>query len=585
MTLSHLTLLLAGLALAPQEGGAQGPQINVQSPAVPASGGARDIPDVREYRGYESVPYIRRIEDVRDLDLSKVDYSAPVLARINGHDVTQDEYRLWLAFTGGQNGVLRAQLVTLTHAMSQRIVADGGDPASFEVAQEEVDRRIQDEEDMARAQGEEMLTAYYQRIEDTLGMDRYREFVRAHLLSEKLLLPPIKPLEEVGEGLQALPVEAAELLEAQPQMREYLNNAYMTGQDFPAMFRTQFLRMLQEEMIKRAEIRYAVEEAYGSRFAADQASPLADGVYMSIDGVDVPVSDILPFVPKGTEVREYALRLLLLYRAADDVLAAADALISPAEFELIFEAHEAEYEGTLFPLRNLISLRGFLNMPEYREYYRRRAAFQRMHEASMDPAALEAALMAHQQLYGKLFYQSGKLTVETVFSSLQEAAVDGAANGDSSAAWAAARERIERAYGALMEGKTFAEVRESTGNPHPNEPTGVLVGKMRNEIRNAIGETEYAIFVAGYSLADDLFYNRVPGEKVGPVALARSLLPGLKGGLGYMVAEVTGLQITTPLKPFEQQKPLVLSDYYDLQYIYWAHECLKNAEIELVEAG
>lgn len=599
MTLSTLSVLLAGLALAPQEGGAAGPQIQAPTPQGQPAPNPRAIPDIREYRGAETVPYVRRLEDVRQLDLSQVNFSAPVLGSVNGVPITQDDFRLWLAFTGGQNGVLRAQLTTLANDMMKRIVEETGDDSQFAVIDDDVARRISEEEDMARAQGEEFLTGYRERINDTLGMDHYKEFVRAHLVSERLLLPPIKTLEEAGDQLQSLPVESAELLDDQPQMRDYLNNAYMSGQDFPAMFRTQFLRMLQEKMIEHADIRYAIEEQYGSRFprADDAPAPLADGVYMSVNGTDTTLDEILAFVPNSQEVKETALRLLLLYRAMDDELVKHDALMSPDDFALIFDAHEAEYEGTLFPLRNLISLRGFLNMPEYREYYRRRAAFRNMYESSMTPEALETAFMAHHQKYGKLFYQSGKVTVQTAYSSLDlatdaaRAQIDqeGGASSDnaSSAGWAAARALIEDAYAELQSGKTFAEVRETVleGHTLTSTPTGVLDGKMRNEIRNAIAETEYAIFMAGYSLADDLFYNRQPGERVGPVAVTRSLLPGLKGGLGYLVAEATEFAFITPLKPFDQQKALVTSDYFDLMYTYWAHECLKSADIVLTTQG
>src|SRR5690606_17969794 len=121
---------------------------------------------------------------------------------------------------------------------------------------------------------------------------------------------------------------------------------------------TQFLKMLQQKMIQRADIKYALEH------------DLPPGVYMTVEGEPVTVDQILAFTPEHMEVRDGALHLCLLYRAIDDAIAEAGATLDNEEFERLFEAHRQEYEGTLFPLPNLIGLRGFFNMSEYREYYR-----------------------------------------------------------------------------------------------------------------------------------------------------------------------------------------------------------------------
>lgn len=576
-------LVLLALA-APQEGGGptpQPPKVEIQTPTAPVVP-AKSISSIKEYRGgTETMPYVRRLEDVRELDLSKVDLEGAVLAVINGREIKQPEYRLWLAFAGGQNGVLRSQLVVLTRNAIKRIVDGGGTEAAFGVEDEDVAARIREEEDMARAQGEEYLKQYYSGIEATIGMERYKSFVKAHLQSERLLLPPIVKVDENTTEVSGLPVESAELLDDQPQLREYLNNAYLNGQDFPAMFRTQFLRMLQSKMIDRAEMRYAVEELAGIPAAESVASDtLPEGVYMRVDGTDVPVTDILAYVPEGRDVRERALRLCLLYHAMDDVLAKTPGgLLDPKDFELQFQGHEAEYANTIFPLRNLIQLRGFLNMAEYREYFRRRTAFRLMVEKELGNEQLDAELMAHQQNYGKLFYQSGKVTANILFASLEGAMGEGS---DTAAAWQKAKEKIDAACTALKKGeKTIEEARAMT-DPLVAEPSGMLSGKMRNEIRSSLGETEYNIFVNGYSLSDDIFYNRVEGEIVGPVQINAGMMPGVKAGLGYMIAVPTEFQTTGPMKPFDVQRQLVHSDYFDLRFTYWAHQCLKDADIELV---
>lgn len=545
------------------EGAVARPPLQIQGAEAQPPAVVRNIPSIKEYRqGVTTVPYVRRLEDVRQLDLSQVDFSAPVLARLNGQDVTQSDFKAWLALTGGQTGVLNAQLEVMSRRLLKKLVESGASADAYAVSEADIEAKLKGEEELARSQGEEGLRQYKERIEQQMGMDKYRAFVTAHLQAEKILLPPIVPLTEGGEP-QSLPVESAALLDDQPELRDYLNNAYLGGQDFPAMFRTQFLRMLLDKLIERAVIQYATE------------SPLPENVYMTIEGEPVMVDDVLRFVTPDRETRENALRALLLYRSIDQVLKDNDALLSNEDFAAEFAAHDAEYRGTLFPLRNLIGLRGFLNLAEYREYYRRRVAFQRM----IADTVTEKELREHHEKYGKLFYDSGKASVETIWASLVEAEKT-AKQGQ--AGWSLVQERIDNAKRMLEEGKAMGEVRTALGQAHPLEPTGVIAAKMRNELRQLFGETEYTIFIGGYSLADDIFYNRVEGELVGPVRFDRTMLPGTRQMMGMLLAKVGEFSKTGAAKSFDQQKQLLTSDYYDLRYTYFAHECLKNATIELV---
>ncbi|MFG0317240.1 MAG: hypothetical protein ACF8XB_08210 [Planctomycetota bacterium JB042] len=543
------------------------PQIKLggagQAPAAPSRG----IPDIKEYRkGADGSPYIRRFEDVRRLDLSTIDFEAPILAKVNGRDVTRDEFLLWYCLNAGQNGILRAQLDILTRKGMERLVQEGGQVEDAAVGDDEVQAKIDAEENLARAQGEDALKAYKDRIENTLGWDRYRQYVKTHLQNERLLLPPIKSVEEGGEPM-GLPIEAAELLDDQPELRDYLNNSYLSGQDFPAMFRTQFLKMLQQKMIERADIQYALE------------NDLPPGVYMTVEGEPVTVEEILAFTPVHLEVRDGALHLCLLYRALDDAIAEAGFTLSNEEFETLFESHRQEYEGTLFPLPNLIGLRGFFNMSEYREYYRRRCAFEKM----MNDVITEEDLRNHHEQYGRLFYESGKVDNEVYWISLVDTEQKYGLEGK--AAWDKAYERIEKVKEAVLAGTSPSEVRAELCSPDRGFPKGNTDYKMRNELRQAYSENDYLIYITGYSLADDVFYNRVEGELVGPVRMDKAILPGMRDSLGYMYVQVKDYQKTQPLKSFDAQRPLVESDYFDLRFTYFAHDCFKNAQIELTAAG
>jgi hypothetical protein len=538
------------------------PQISVP-PAPPSVD--QPVGTIREHRGYESVDYVRRLEDVLDLDLDVVDYDAPVVATVNGAPVSRDDFLLWLAFTGGQNGVKSAQLEVLSNQLLAKLKAEGlsdEELAKYEVADADIDARLRYEEEQARAQGEAALAEYLRLIEETLGGGRYRELIRANLRVERILLPPIKPLVE-GAPPQNLPLEAAELLDDQPQLRDHLNNFYQQGNDLGALFRTQFLLMLQEALINRADIVFATEH------------PLPAGVYMTINGEEVPTAKILAFVPDAPDSRELALRMLLLYRSIDDELAKSGGKLSNEEFELRFQAHEAEFKGTLFPLPNMIRLRGFLTIPEYREFYRRRIAFEDLAEPSED------VLKAHHEKFGKFFYENGKVSAEVLWASLSEQ--EEQAGGDLVKAWAAARDRAESMLAELAAGKSIADVRAEFKSVYPIEPSGTLLAKNRTELRNYLGESEYSIFINGYSVADDMFYNRVENENVGPIKSNRTVLAGMRSRMGYLVVRPIEFKMSQSLKPFDVQRPFVTQDYFDLNFTYFGHECLKNADIVLTK--
>ena len=570
--MSALTLsLLAATALAapqaappqpaPQGGGINAVPTNQQPPS-------RGIESIKDYRaGNDGSPYIRRIEDVRRLDVKGIDFDAPVLAKVNGEEITRDEFLLWYCLNAGQNGILRAQLDILTRKGIQRLIDEGGSEEEFAIPDEMIQEKIDAEENMARGQGEDALRQYKERIENTLGWDRYREFVKSHLQNERLLLPAIKPLEEGAEP-QGLPIEAAELLDDQPELRDYLNNSYLSGQDFPAMFRTQFLKMLQQKMIQRADIKYALE------------NDLDDGVYMTVEGEPVTVEQILAFTPEHLEVKEGALHLCLLYKALDAAIAEAGFTLSNEDFETLFEQHRQEYEGTLLPLPNLIGLRGFFNMSEYREYYRRRCSFEQM----MDGVVVEEDLRKHHEIFGRLFYESGKVDSEVYWISLTDTEKKFGLEGQ--AAWDKAEERINAVKEALVAGEMSPdEVRAELCSPDRGFPQGNTGHKLRNELRQSFSENDYLIFMTGYSLADDVFYNRVEKDVVGPVKMDKSILPGMRETLGYMYVQVRDFQKSQPLKSFDAQKPLVESDYFDLRFAFFAHDAFKNAQIELIGAG
>lgn len=534
----------------------------------PNPGQLRWLTSIDQYRQEsDGNPYVARLEDVRDLDLSNVDYDAAVLATINGQEVTRNEFQLWYGLTGGQTGVSRAQIEILVNNGIARLVKDGADPSDFEVSDEDVAARLKEEEDLARSQGEAALSSYIATVQQGIGWDRYKDYVRSNMKAEHFVLPRIikgAPAEEQS----GLPVEAAILLEDQKDVRDWLMKSYESGEPMAPIFRTYFLRMLLDKMIAQAEIHLGLNE------------PLPEGVFMTIDGTSVMIDDILAYASGQQKHKEAALRLCLLYKVLDQHLEANSALLDDATFAAEFDKHNAEFEGTLFPLRNVIAMHGFMSMDEYKQYYRRRAAFQIYSDKD---GQLDATLQKHQNSVGKLFYENGKLLLDVFWVSVADVkAKDGSLS--EAAAWDQARSRLTAAKAALDAGKSADDVRKefcsddfSFGRDGKDKPRG------RNEMRQLFGETQYGILSSGYSLADDLFYNRKELELVGPLKIDSEAVPGL--GLaavkGFAMVRVLDFGISSTVKPFKVQRPLIFTDYFDLKLSHFTWELLGKAELKL----
>jgi len=531
----------------------------------PSTGGtSRRIAQIKEYRkGSDGCEYVTRLEDRHLLDLSNVDFDADVVARINGHDVTRSEFLLWHGLYAGLNGVTTNQLKILVDDAVKKIVADDGDPKRFEVTDEEVEAKIREEDEAARAQGEEALKFYKERVESTLGWDQYRVFVRNHVASEKLLLPRIIAAGTGPAAMeQGLPLESVELLQDQQNLLAFLNDSYLKGEPLPDMFRNQFLKMLQQSMIQAADIRLALEH------------DLPEGVFMTVNGTPVQVDEVLRYASSEEKTKQEALQLCLLYRAIDDALESAGATISYEEFKPLFEAHEAEFVGTLFPLASVAAMRGFYSLDEYKEYFRRRTAFERM----LSDEVTDDVLKAHHAAAGKLFYESGKVDCDIFWVSLIE--TESRFDLKGPAAWKKARERIDGAYKALSEGQPVDQIREEFCSPNKDFDVEAKP-HVRNELRQLLGESEYQILRDGYSIADDVFYNRVEGDVVGPYRITSAQQPGMRERYGYVLIRVKAFATTAEAKPFDVQKPFVKSDYHDLRLYHFGHECLKNADLEI----
>ncbi|MEW6741774.1 MAG: hypothetical protein AB1486_03360 [Planctomycetota bacterium] len=529
------------------------------------------ITDIVGYRGGHVMP-IPRHQDRAALDLSRADFEAPVIAKVNGVPLTRGDFLRRATLLLGGSELDQYITYLLTKKRLDQVVQAGADRSTYTVSDAEVLKAIEERKaampQVSRQSGED----WEKQVREQFGWERYLEVERANLSFAKVFLPPVrvkKAAEEggtegVGEGVNELPAYTAELLD--PQMAETLKKYYEEGTPIPYIFQATFVQQIRTTLLKKTPIAYYFEDELDPEWL------------LVIEGEPVKTEEIYSLLEANLKPGdlELALRDALVSMAVDQALDKEGFLISATEKEEAFKKHEAVYEGTFFPLQLVVSLKGFGSMHKYREYFGRKAGFEQLERSRHPGAAWEETLRGHfSSGPSRLFFDNGRIQADLIYLSAWDNAAQRLKEGGLAGA-------IERAAGIRREaeaGDSFPTlVSEYSELPNVERINkGRLGVKSRYEVRQALGENEYSIYAdGGYCLADELFYAGVEGELVGPVA---RYFP--ERGQGALVARIDHFEQKAATRPFEEQKELVESDYLDLHFQMFVFDCVRQSTFEI----
>lgn len=598
-----MLLLLGGVVSFPAAHGqeSQNPPPSVPAPRVvppPQVPGRKLVESVEAHRGGAHVAVVGGAERL-DLDFSTLDFDADPLLMIDGKPVTQEDLRRGLCLLAATNEIEQWVTYLLGRRIQAQLKEQGYDPSKLEVSEEEVKKKFEEQKAFTAQMTGMDPEKWEQEIKNTFGWDRYVEFQKIQIGFEKLFLPeapadfmqaqnarflemkkewdvqqaeytrlveeekrkaqqesrdpqfPPAPPPPVPEAdLWFLPKLTLELLD--PDFAQVVKDTYARGQELHPMIRTGVTQTIKESLLKKSALRFAPalpeEERPGVLFKLDQEVVKIDDVYVLIQR------------RLNAGVRELALREILALRAADKALARDGWLPTDEQAAERFAKMEAIYAGSLIPLPHAVLLRGFQNLHHYREYYRRKAAFQAMTEAKTG----EEELRQHFDQAGRLFFEQGSVDGKILFLPAE----------DRPAAEAA----MAQALGRVQGGEPFEKVLAEVGRFPPSQDcrNGMFTGMVRNRLRQLFQESEYTAFVTGYSLADDLFYRSREGDVVGPMYRAYS--PQLTGSMAVLVDRYYS---TGSRRTFEESRNNVLEDLADLRFPRYAMESLMTCEISI----
>lgn len=579
---------------------------------------AAKIDDISAHRR-NPLSFVNTYDERVQIDMSNVDFDADVVAKVNGHDITQEELQAYLVLFGGSIEVDRFITAAITEIGKEQRIADGVDPVEFEVSDEQIDaeieKQIKTQIMMKQKEMPDMTPEKWREgIEASYGWDRYRNLVKAIVTFEKVYIPEIpaaegeaeeEKKEEAGDsdvpgGAQEeeaaaeeeviveeldpnLPVgtdakgaevnifmplitwNAMTLNERDRGLRDHLNTLYKDGQPIGDFLRPHFSRSVKEALLRTMNVDFFF------------SGKLPAGTFAKIGDRDIKLSDIYAVTKHRItpDDRILALREILVLKAMDKELENTGCMLGDEAFQKAFRAHEAEYEGSIFPLEFIIRLNGYYSKYRYKNHYFRRAGFEKLIAADL---ASDDVLKEFYESAARLLYENGSIKLKIIFFGLYDSKTKTyRENG-----WEWATEQMDSVLAALKNGEEFDELSKKYEDPMGTFTTWDFEFLSRNHLRMALGDSAKSALISGFSLSDYVFYRGDTGEIVGPV---KKLFADLGNPVhrGIYLVKIVEFRRSQYLRPFEQSKQMVETDYADLRFIHWAQECLKKADVELTQ--
>jgi hypothetical protein len=570
-------------------------------PAKGLSSFGRAIEEIDLHR-VESAPYVRRFEDVVQVDFGDVDIEADVIMTVDGKPFTQNDFRKRAIMYLAVNRVDEELTRVITESERAKRIAEGVDPATLEVTEEDLDDKVQNLISMVEMQargsispdqdpsaGEDAASKarndFLESIEASIGMEAYRQMMSAEVSFEKVFLtmpsepqggeawsPEDGPPPEDDPKPDWMPQVTWDALGFDPtgrQLRSFVKGLGAEGNSIPSFFRGQITTMIRNGALKLQGVDYFFD------------TDLPDDVFVRLGDHDITVDQLWNEVKddlSDTDV-ELILREMLTLDGIRSTLEAVGQWMGDDESAQAFIELNEEYEGTMFPLGSIIVLRGYRSLDRYREHWRHKEAYFRWRKKTLTDEEIEN----HYRTSGRLFFERGTVEVDIAHD-----AIDRMAGPFNDERFDESLARMDAAYAAsLAEGgmdaaafqtlvKEFPRPLTRNSQESPNVETDRNFA--RNPLRIRLTESEMSVLITGYSMGDDIFYHGVDGEVFGPYAQrCRRHSWGAEINAGGWMARINGFNRDRALAPLQgRELDQATEDFLDLNYQYWSQECLKN---------
>ena len=562
-------LVLAGVSLVgfsppgfPQEGAMQA---DSTASAVPASADPASPDPAGEGKGMD------------EMAVSDAELLGPPLV-VNGVTVSADAIKRQLVLSGSGGTLFElAKLREFIKREIDRQVADEGrSPEDFIVDESEITTALEEAREQVAAQFEGQnvtLEDVYPDINSPAWLDN----LRLTKLFRRVFLPPnpndyppltvtaIKSGKE-GEALYGALVEQYETLQAKQAA---------AGPDAPEPTQDpgqQFMDMLMQQTV----VAYLTDNA-------DIKMPedgIPDHLMAIVDGKEITVDEIWQQVRHEIGPMDVwrAKQWFVNTMAAEKALKEADAWISREEANKRYEEYAAPYKESFVSIPKIATvIKKFPTLGNYKQYYQIQESFLELRGDQMTDEAL------NEQGDRKTSYlvSQAKVDVDIILLS----AYDFKTKSWKENGWAEAERRAKEVAQKLAAGEDWDRLLDEYSDfydqPIPtaaqNSPDlklknkGRFRGMSRNDLLRQLEESDFSMFLSGFSITDMIFFDQVVGGIENPV----------KGPHGWYITRL--LRKTPPTRRLsasnEKDRPYLVQDWTADNLNRFVQEAVANSEI------
>lgn len=484
---------------------------------------------------------------------------------VNGQAITPARIRQALVTRHGRMQLDSRRLDLMIESELAMREAEGQDVSSLGIDDQAIEAKVQEVIDSVAQQYpdkdiDDVLAS------NNLSRESLRRQIRQTGLFDQVFLP-------VDRSWPATTVEALKGTMGEDMVAQLQENwASSQSADAQAQGAAMWNQMIRQMV---------VQELVSAAIVQTPADGLPDQVAQRVNGEDTLVADVWPELapivhPEDVKrIRAYLARM----EAAHQELFARGAWLTDEEFAEVYGAEKAVGEGGPWNIDMVVlTMKRYPDMNSYKEVLRGQRSYEKMIDDTITEEVLTEWLPRAGRLLGL-----GEVRTEVIHI----ASFDHTVNAWHDAGWAAAEaealevvEQLVASEGAdwdrlLAEHSDFydAPVQAQAGQaPPPQQRNGGRFGTIhRNLLMQLLGESEYTVFVDGYSIADEIYYHQNVGSLDGP----------FKGIHGYYITRVDGR--TGPKKPIlltdENIRSMVREDYVMQNFVVFAQEALQNAEV------
>ncbi len=463
--------------------------------------------------------------------------------RVDGVLLDQKEVDRQTVYLAGQRMIRKKLIEMLVDDQIAQQIKEGKKKASdFKILEDEVTKSIKEQIETFKKKNPSR-DFYAELRKAGISKAEFKTLTRSTMLFDKIFFPGIP---KNWPDLTKEAIIASGGAQGQAFFQRF-EEAVKKGQKMPPL-------LLQ---ICRQWVLGKLQEWSDIKYASD-GLPL--DLCLTVNGRTWRTEDALRAVAPSIkpEDRARALTEIVLSTALKKRLKEKGFWLDDAAFKKEFEAYRKPYAKSPFNVKVMaLTFKGYPSFEAYKVRWRLEKSFEHMIAKEINDENL-----AKHGKAAAMFLGDGRLSA----SMIRIPAFDDSKGTWKPGGFAIAKAKALKCMDEIKSGALdFAKAKEKYSFwPEARTNQGEMGNKSLNEFRQELQETEYSDFIAGYAIAEEIFFHVPAGAVAGP----------FKGRDGYYIVKVTGKQqpVTQVNLGDKNMRDLVKQDYLSHRFLQWANQ-------------